>query len=121
MRKGLVFAGVATLVVGIVIFAICSFAISQAATEFMNCVGTNPYAGTPPSACLSAMSSMVLYGMLEWIGIIVGVVGFIVLLLGLLLQPEPPAMAPPPYAGPQYYPPPPVYPPQGPQAPPPQP
>ncbi len=121
MRKGFVVAGVATLVVGIVIFAVCAFAVSQAATDFMNCVGTNPYAGTPPSACLSSMSSMVVYGALEWVGIIVGVVGFVVLLLGLLLQPEPPAIAPPSYYAPPYYPPPPVYPPQGPQTPPPQP
>ncbi len=120
MRKGFLYAGVAVLVVGVVIFAICVIAVNQAATEFMNCVGTTPYYGTPPTACFSAMSSMVLYGALEWIGIIIGVVGFVVLLLGLLLQPEQPTTAPPYYA-PQYYAPPPAWPPQGPQTPPPQP
>lgn len=125
LRKGFVYAGVAMLVVGIVIFAACSFAVSQAATDFMNCVGTNPYAGTPPSACLTAMGNMFVYGMLEWVGIFVGVVGFVVLLVGLLVPPEHPTFAPPPYYPsqypPQYYAPPPAYPPQGPQTPPPQP
>lgn len=123
LRKGLVYAGVATLVLGIVIFAVCTFAISQAAADFMSCVGTNPYQGTPPAACLSAMSTMVLYGALEWIGIIVGVVGFVVLLLGVLLEPDRPTMAPPYYPSQvppaPYYGPPPVNPPQGPQTPPP--
>lgn len=119
MRKGLVYAGVAALIVGIVVFAACAFAVSQAATDFMNCVGTNPYQGTPPTTCLTAMGNMVLYGTLEWVGIIAGVVGFIILLLGLLLPPEQPTLAQPYYA-PQYYAPPPAYPPQGPLTPPPQ-
>ncbi len=120
MRKGFVYAGVAGLIAGVVLFVVCAFAVNQAALDFMNCVGGTPYSGTPPAACLSAMGSMVLYGSLEWVGILIGVISFVVVVLGLVLQPEQPTMMPPPYYAPQYYAPPPAYPPQGPQTPPPQ-
>ena len=121
MRKGLLWAGVMTLVASVVIFAVCAFESSQAANQLFSCQPSNPYNAPLPPECMSALGTMILFGMLQWVGIIGGVVGFVVLILGLLLQPEQPTMAPPPYYAPQYYPPPPVYPPQGPQTPPPQP
>ncbi len=110
---------------GIVVFVVCVAEVAQASTDFINCMNGNPITypyGSLPPACTAAMSTMLLYGSLEWIGILVGIGGFVLLLVGLLLQPPRPEYAPPGYyPPPAYVPPPAAVPPQGPQAPPPPP
>ncbi len=127
MRTGIVSAGAVLLVVGVIVFVLCAVEVGQATTDFLNCMNGigYPYPGpypTVPTACSAAMGAMVLYGTLEWIGVLVGAVGFVLLLVGIFLEPPRPAVVPPPYYyPPPVYPAPPAYPPQGPQTPPPQP
>ncbi len=119
MRMGLVFAGAATLVIGVVVFFVAIVGASQAAAAFLNCLNgypTPPMYGVP-TACTDAMNAMALYEGLEILGGVVGVIGLVLLIVGIALGPVRP-VATPMYPPPVYIPP---YgtPPQGP--PPPQP
>ncbi len=122
MRKTLVSAGAVLLVVGLVVFVVCVVQVAQASAAFMNCLNGNPIGypyGSVPTACTDAMGTMILYGTLEWVGFLLGIGGFVLLLVGLLLQPPRPEFAPPSYyPPPAYIPPPAAAPPQGPQTPP---
>lgn len=119
VRKGLIYAGAGLVVLGIALFMVSVVQVAQATTNFMNCLNGAPTSGVP-AACTSAMTAVVLFGSLEWFGFILGIVGAVVLIVGFVMEPERPVVAP-------VYGPPPAYyaaaapPPQGPQSPPPQP
>ena len=124
MRKGLVYAGAGLLVLGVVVFTMGLLGTGQASAAFLNCL--NGYPMYPPfgapSACVSAMNDLALYQGVEALGGVAGLVGFVLLIVGIILQPEGPAPAPMAYYPPPIYGPPPGgIPPQGPQSPPPQP
>lgn len=105
LRKGLSIGGAALFVFGLVIYVVFVVAATQATTDFMNCLSGNP--GYPlPSACTSAMSAMALYGSLEWVGAAFGLIGFVLLVLGLVLPPERPTVPPSAFYPPPGYPPP---------------
>lgn len=118
----MLFAGVALLVVGVVLFFAFVVAASQAAADLMNCLNTTPtypmygYPGT----CANAMSTMWIDQAMEGVGGIMALVGFVLLILGFILEPQRPTPFAVPYYPPPVYAPPPSYtPPQGPQPPPP--
>lgn len=125
VRRGLAFAGLGALIAGIVLFVVAEVETSQQAIAFANCYGGMPPFGGYPTTCTDALNAMALWQGLSLIAAVVGVLGLILLVLGLVLQPEG-VFAGPPYA-PQYPPPvyapsypPPVYPPpQEPRNPPP--
>ncbi len=122
MRRGILFAGLALLVVGLVVFVIALIGVGQATADFLNCMNglpANPFLPVP-SSCSNAMAAITLYEGLEILGGIVGLVGFVILVVGLILPPERPVLAPMPYYPPPVYGAPPGYPPPGPQPPPPQ-
>ncbi|HYM39231.1 MAG TPA: hypothetical protein VEY12_03665 [Thermoplasmata archaeon] len=124
MRKGILYAGVAVLVLGLVVFVIADLGAGQAYSALVGCLNgfpANPTYPMPP-ACSDAMRAIAMYGGLEIVGGILGLVGIVLLVIGLVLPPERPVPAvmpyypPPVYGGPTGY-----TPPQGPQSPPPQP
>ncbi len=126
MRNGIFYGGLAVLLVGLVVFAIAAVGAGQAAAAFAGCMNgyqPNPFNPTPyvPPACSNAFGAIAMYGGLEVLGGALGFVGVIILVIGLVLQPERPMPAAMPYYPPPVYGAPPGYPPQGPQAPPPQP
>lgn len=124
VRKGILFVGLAVLVVGIALFAAAAVQVQQAATAFMNCLANFPSGpiGGFPSSCVDAMNAAATWQLVEGLGGILGLVGFILLLLAFILEPERPAVAYGPYYPPPVYAAPPAYAPsQGPQTPPPQP
>lgn len=124
MRKGLVILGVAVLILGAVLFVVGWLESIRAAAAYLSCF----MGGT--LICTDVLASMALWGTIENLGILLGVVGLVVLIVGAVLQeegarpmPPYPAQYPPP-AYPAAYPPPayppPVYPPaQDPKSPPP--
>ena len=121
VRKGIFFAGVALLVVGLVAFVIALVGVSQATADLLSCMNGVPFNPSPfvPSACSNALAAVSLYDGLELLGGVVGVVGFVLLIVGLVLPPERPALAPMPYYPPPVYGAPPGHsPPQTPQPPP---
>lgn len=118
MRRDLVLAGAALLIVGIVMFAFAWVGASQAAISFTNCLMSNPPTSTFPTACTEAVNAIAMYTTLEAVAGLLGLVGFVLLLVGLLLEPPrpaffpmpgypPPAAAPPPGYSPREGPPPP--------------
>lgn len=120
MRKGLVYAGVGILVIGVAVAVLGILGLGQASAAFLNCTNgfpTDPMFGFP-AACTNAMGAMVAYQGLEWLGGVLGLLGLVLLVVGLVLQPEGPA-AMTYYPPPVYGPPPGIMPPQAP--PPPQP
>ncbi len=111
VRTGLVFAGAATLVIGIVVFFVAIVGAGQAAAAFLNCFSgyPTPPIYTVPNACTNAMGAMAMYQGLEVLGGVLGVVGLVLLVIGIALQPEgraPTPMYPPPVYAPPYVPPP---------------
>ena len=118
LRKGLVLAGAATMVIGVAVFFVALVGASQAIAAFGNCLNnfpTYPMFGTP-AECANAMASLSLFQGLEALGGVLGVVGFVLLIVGIVLQPGRPGvtpMYPPPVYAPPYPPPP-----QGPSPPP---
>ncbi len=123
MRQGIVIAGVALLILGVVLFGVGMLEATQAAAAYVTCFMGGSL------ICTDLLGTMAFWGMIENVGIAVGVIGLIVLLVGAVLQEEgprptqpypqyPPPAYPPSYAPPAY--PPPVYPPaQEPKTPPP--
>lgn len=123
LRVGLVLAGMAVLVLGVVVFVAAAIGLGQASAAFFGCLNnypTYPPFGVP-TACTDAMGAMATYQGLEALGGILGVVGLVVLVIGLVLQPERPVPMTAYYPPPVYGPPPGYSAPQGPQNPPPQP
>lgn len=123
MRKAWAAAGAGVLGVGVVLAALGLFEQMQAEAAVTTCFGGPVYGY--PATCADAMSALYLWETVTSLAVTAGVAGFIILLLGLILQPEGVRLGPP-YA-PQYPPPlyapsypPPVYgPPQEPKSPPP--
>ncbi len=122
MRTGVVIAGVIVTIVGVVLFAFGVMGVGRATTDFMNCLNgfpTQPTFGYPTS-CVNAMNAAATWGLVELLGGFLGVAGFLVLIVGVLLNRERPAPVYAPVYPPPAYAPPPVYaPPPGPQNPPP--
>ena len=124
MRRNLVYAGLALLILGIVVSALAVVGSGQATEQFMGClngVPSNPIGGFP-AGCADAMNALVVYSGLEYVGGIVGLVGLVLQVLGIVLEPVRPVPAwvpnqPPPVYGSPYG----HAPPQGPQGPPPPP
>ncbi len=123
-RRSLFAAGAGSLGLGVVLYVVGILQTSQAIAATIGCYGSYPIYGYP-AGCAEAQASLALWQIVTSLGVIVGVVGFTLLVLGLVLQPEgvprmPPFMPmyPPPVYAPQY-PPPAYFPPQEPRAPPP--
>lgn len=122
MRKGLVLVGVVLVVFGILFFFMFAVAAGQAASDFMNCL--NGFPSYPsfgfPTACTNAMNAMYFDQLMEGLAGLGTLLGVVLLVVGLVLQPERPVPASmPSYPPPIYGPPPGYVPPQGPQSPPP--
>jgi hypothetical protein len=122
VRRSLVAAGAASLALGVVLFGLGVFEQAQASAALASCYVNPPMYGYP-TACTDAMNALFVWGSVMSLAGVVGVIGFVLLVLGFLLQPEGmrapyvPHYPPPVYA-PSY--PPPVYaPPEGPKTPPP--
>ena len=123
-RRGLFAAGAGSLGLGVVLYVVGILQTSQAIAATFGCYGGYPVYNYPPG-CAEAQAALTLWQFVTSVGGVVGVVGFILLILGLVLPPEgarpgPPYMPmyPPPVYAPQY--PPPTYaPPQEPRTPPP--
>ena len=124
MRKAWAAAGGGVLAVGIILTIIAALQQAAASAAAMNCFVGSPTYGFP-STCADAYSAMYLWEAVTSLSVVVAFVGLVLLILGVVLQPEgartgPPYAPwyPPPVYAPSY--PPPVYaPPQGPRTPPP--
>ena len=120
MRKDLVYVGGALLVVGVVVFGMSLAGAAAATTNFMNCMaGSPPLTPTLPNACTDALNALAMYGTLEGVGGMLGLVGFVLLLVGLILEPARPVSTPFPGYPPPAWAPPPTYPAAGAAPPPP--
>lgn len=124
MRRSLVYAGIAALIGGLIVYAIALVGVAQATANFVSCLNgfpSYPMYGVP-ATCSAAMGQLALYQGLEALAAVLGVIGIAVLVVGLVLGPEGPAPAPMPFYPPPVYAPPPGYThPQTPPSPPPPP
>ncbi len=117
MRKGLAYLGAALLVVGVVVFFAGLGGASQVATDLVNCGTLSGF--QVPSACANALGALWMYEAIEGTGGIFGIVGLILFIVGLTMEPERPVPVAAPYYVPPTYPPPPSYaPPPNPPSPP---
>ena len=90
-RRNRVYAGAAVLVVGVVVVGIGLAGYAEASANFMNCTAGFPMPEpTFPTACLDALNALGAYEMLSGFGGLVSLVGFVLLLVGLVLQPARP-------------------------------
>lgn len=123
MRRALAAVGGSSVGLGVVLFALGLFQTGQASAAMFNCFGGTPVYGFP-SACTDAANAFYLGEFVTGLAVAVGVVGIVLLILGLVLQPEGMRLGPwvmPQYPPPVYAPsyPPPVYaPPEAPKPPP---
>ncbi len=121
MNRGLLIGGATLLIVATVLFAIALVTSQSASATLASCVASPSI--VPPDACARATDALVTSVSLETLSGFAGLVGFVLLVVGLILEPERvpagpmPGDLPPQPPSAQAVPPPGYWPPQDPMPP----